>query len=151
MKLEERLYALRQCDSYGERYGIIMFFQSRNGVWWFAKPAFTFSYIRVDRYVPISKSHQQMQESMFYERLGHTGAVHESMLFRRLPQSLIHVPYTEGRCSWGRINNANDNTSAVAILAHPDLPTFLITDVKVWLLLSLFGDRWHIQLLLYAS
>ena len=108
-----------------------MFFQSRKGLCWFTKPSFTSSYIRVDRYVPISKSHQQMQESMFYEYLGHTEAVHESMLFRRLPQSLTHVPYTEGRCSWGRINNTNDNTTAVAILAYPNLPTFLITNVKV--------------------
>lgn len=33
-----------------------------------------FIYICVDRYVPISESHQQMQELMFYECLGHTGA-----------------------------------------------------------------------------
>ena len=58
MKLEERLYALRQYDSYGERYGIIMFFQSRKGICWFTNPAFTSSYICVDRYVPISKSHR---------------------------------------------------------------------------------------------
>ena len=131
MKLEERLYALRQCDSYGERYGILMFFQSRKGICRFTKPSFTSSYICVDRYVPINESHQQMQESMFYERLGHTRAVREETLFRRLPQSITHAPYTEGRCSWGRINDADYNASAVAILAHPDLPTFLITDVKV--------------------
>ena len=65
------------------------------------------------------------------EHLGHTGTVHESMLFRRLPQSLTHVPYTEGRCSWGRINNANNNTSAVAILAYSNLPTLLITDIQI--------------------
>ena len=119
MKLEERLYALRQCDSYGERYGIIMFFQSRKGICWFTNPAFTSSYICVDRYVPISKSHQQMQESMFYERLGHTRAVREEMLFRRLPHSITQSPYTEGRCSWCRINDADYNASAVAILAYP--------------------------------
>ena len=118
MKLEERLYALRQCDSYGERYGIIMFFQSRKGICWFTNPAFTSSYICVDRYVPISKSHQQMQESMFYERLGHTWAVREEMLFRRLTHSITHSPYTEGRCSWGRINDADYNASAVAIFGQ---------------------------------
>ena len=74
---------------------------------------------------------QMVEKSMFYEHLGHTGAVHESMLFRRLPQSLTHVPYTEGRCSWGRINNANNNTSAVAILAYSNLPTLLITDIQI--------------------
>lgn len=131
MKLEERLYALRQCDSYGERYGILMFFQSRKGICRFTKPSFTSSYICVDRYVPISKSHQQMQESMFYERLGHTRAVREETLFRRLLQSITHAPYSEGWCSRCRINDTDDNASAVAILAHPDLPTFLITDVKV--------------------
>ena len=72
-----------------------------------------------------------MQESMFYERLGHTRAVREETLFRRLPQSITHAPYTEGWCSRCRINDADYNASAVAILAHPDLPTFLITDVKV--------------------
>ena len=125
MKLEERLYALRQCDSYGERYGIIMFFQSRKGICWFTNPAFTSSYICVDRYVPISKSHQQMQESMFYERLGHTRAVREEMLFRRLPHSITHSPYsithspyTEGRCFWCRINDANYNASVVAIFGQ---------------------------------
>ena len=118
MKLEERLYALRQCDSYGERYGIIMFFQSRKGICRFTKPSFTSSYICVDRYVPISKSHQLMQESMFYERLGHTRAVREETLFRRLPHSITHSPYTGGRCSWGRINDADYNASAVAIFGQ---------------------------------
>ena len=131
MKLEGRLYALRQYDSYGERYWIIMFFQSRKGICRFTKPSFTSSYICVDRYVPISKSHQQMQESMFYERLGHTRAVREETLFRRLPQSITHAPYSEGRCSRCRINDTDDNTPAVAILADSNLPTFLITDVKV--------------------
>ena len=41
---------------------------------------------------------------------------------------ITHSPYTEGRCSWSRINDADYNASAVAILAHPDLPTFLITN-----------------------
>ena len=68
---------------------------------------------------------------MFYGRLGHTGAVREEMLFRRLPHSITHAPYTEGRCSWGRINDADNDTTAVAILAEPNLPTFLITDFKV--------------------
>ena len=77
-----------------------------------------FIYICVDRYVPISESHQQMQELMFYECLGHTGAVREEMLFRRLPHSITHSPYTEGRCSWGRINDADDNASAVAIFGQ---------------------------------
>ena len=131
MKLEERLYALRQCDSYGERYGIIMFFQSRKGIYWFTKPSSTSSYICVDRYVPISKSHQQMQELMFYEALGHDKSVREETLFRRLPQSITHAPYSEGWCSRCRINDTDDNTPAVAILADSNLPTFLITDVKV--------------------
>ena len=72
-----------------------------------------------------------MQESMFYERLGHTRAVREETLFRRLPQSITHTPYSEGWCSWCRINDTDDNTLAVAILAYPNLPTFLITNVKV--------------------
>ena len=131
MKLEERLYALRQCDSYGERYGIILFFQSRKGICWLTNPAFTSSYICVDRYVPISKSHQQMQELMFYEALGHDKSVREETLFRRLPQSITHAPYSEGWCSRCRINDTDDNTPAVAILADSNLPTFLITDVKV--------------------
>ena len=72
-----------------------------------------------------------VEKSMFYERLGHTEAVCEEKLFRRLSHSIPHAAYTEGRCSWGRINDADYNASAVAILAHPDLPTFLITDIKV--------------------
>ena len=68
---------------------------------------------------------------MYYGLLGHTGAVREEMLFRRLPQLITHVPYTERRCSWCRINDTDDNTPAVAILADSNLPTFLITDVKV--------------------
>ena len=72
-----------------------------------------------------------VEKSMFYERLGHTEAVREEKLFRRLPHSIPHAAYTEGRCSWGRINDADNDTTAVAILAYPDLPTFLITDFKV--------------------
>lgn len=89
------------------------------------------SYICVDRYVSICKNHQMVENSMYYERLGHTGAVHEEKLFRRLPHSITHAPYTEGRCSWGGINDADNDTTAVAILAYPNLPTFLITNVKV--------------------
>ena len=72
-----------------------------------------------------------VEKSMFYERLGHTGTVCESQLFRGLSQSITHAPYTEGRSSWGGINDADDEASAAAILAYPDLPTFLITDFKV--------------------
>ena len=72
-----------------------------------------------------------MAYTLFYARLVHNKAVREETLFRRLPQLITHVPYMEGRCSWCRINDADDNTLAVAILAQSDLPTFLITDVKV--------------------
>ena len=108
-----------------------MFFQTRKGICRFTKPSFTSSYICVDRYVPINESHQQMQELMFYEALGHDKSVREETLFRRLPQSITHAPYSEGRCSRCRINDTDDNTPAVAILADSNLPTFLITDVKV--------------------
>ena len=131
MKQRSGCTSLRQCGSYGERYGILMFFQYRKGICRFTKPSFTSSYICVDRYVPINESHQQMQELMFYEALGHDKSVREETLFRRLPQSITHAPYSEGWCSRCRINDTDDNTPAVAILAHPDLPTFLITDVKV--------------------
>lgn len=72
-----------------------------------------------------------IQKSLFYETSGHTRVVHEEKLFRRLPQSIAHAPYTEGRCSWSRLNDADDNTPAVAILADSNLPTLLITDFKV--------------------
>ena len=72
-----------------------------------------------------------VENSMYYEHLGHTGAVREEMLFRGLPHSITHSPYTEGRRSWDRINDADYNTPTVAILAEPNLPTFLITNVKV--------------------
>ena len=72
-----------------------------------------------------------MQELMFYEALGHDKSVCEETLFRRLPQSITHAPYSEGWCSRCRINDTDDNTLAVAILAYPNLPTFLITNVKV--------------------
>ena len=77
-----------------------------------------FIYICVDRYVPISESHQQMQELMFYERLGHTRAGREETLFRRLPQSITHAPYSEGWCSRCRINDTDDKTPAVAIFGQ---------------------------------
>lgn len=86
--LDERLYALRQCDSYGERYGILMFSQSRKGICRFTKPSFTSLYICVDRYVPISESHQQMQELMFYECLGHTGLSTNRCCFADYPNQL---------------------------------------------------------------
>ena len=66
-----------------------------------------------------------------YEALGHNKAVREETLFRRLPRSIIHAPYTEGWCSWGRVNDADDHAPAVAILADTNFPTFLITDIKV--------------------
>ena len=72
-----------------------------------------------------------MAYTLFYERLVHNKAVREATLFRRLPQLITHVPYTERRCSWCRINDADDNTLAVALLADTNLPTFLITDIKV--------------------
>ena len=37
-----------------------------------------------------------MAYTLFYERLVHNKAVREETLFRRLPQLITHVPYTEG-------------------------------------------------------
>lgn len=65
-----------------------MFFQSRNGICRFTKPSFTSSYICVDRYVPISESHQQMQELMFYECLGHTRLFTNRCCFADYPNQL---------------------------------------------------------------
>ena len=41
------------------------------------------------------------------------------------------MPHTEGRSPWGRIDVADDDSLAVAVLADPDLPPFLITDFNV--------------------
>ena len=132
MKHTERLYVRGQLKTImGKDIGLLRFPTS---VRQFIDSCSTLSYsqyICIDSNVSISKNHQMVEKSMYYERLGHTGIVRESILFRRLPQSLTHVPYLEGRCSWGRINNANDNTSAVAILAYSNLPTLLITDIQI--------------------
>ena len=132
MKHTERLYVRGQLKTImGKDIGLLRFPTSGRQVIDSCSTLSLSSYICVDRYVSVWKNHQMVENSMYYGRLGHTGAVHESMLFRRLPQSLTHVPYTEGRCSWGRINNANNNTSAVAILAYSNLPTLLITDIQI--------------------
>lgn len=68
--------------------------------------------------------------TLLYERLGHKRTVREETPFRRLPQSILHAPCTEGWGPWGRIDDADDNAPAVALLADSNLPTFLITDIK---------------------
>ena len=66
------------------------------------------------------------------EILGHTRAVHEELCFAdSLSQSVSRMPHTEGRSPWGRIDVADDDPPAVAVLADPDLPPFLITDFNV--------------------
>ena len=37
----------------------------------------------------------------------------------------------ERRCSWGRIDNPDDDTLAMTVLADANLPTLLLTDFKI--------------------
>lgn len=132
MKHEERLYFRSQLKTImGKDIGLLRFPTSGRQVIGSCSPLSLPSYLCVNRYVSICKNHQMVEKSMFYDRLGHTGAVREEILFRRLPHSITYSPYTEGRCSWGRLNDADNDTTAVAILAYPDFPAFLITNVKV--------------------
>ena len=132
MKRGERLYFRSQFKTImGKDIGLLRFTTSGRQVIDSCRTLSLSSYICVDRYVSVCKNHQMVENSMYYGRLGHTGAVREEMLFRRLPHSITHSPYTERRCSWCRINDADDNTLAVALLADTNLPTFLITDIKV--------------------
>ena len=108
MKHEERLYAFHQHDNYGERY---LFF----------KYCLRFVGSHMTSYLACNPSQMletimSLSQSMLlmipdiriYEALGHNKAVREETLFRRLPQSITHAPYTEGWCSWGRVNDADD-------------------------------------------
>ena len=132
MKLEERLYFRSQFKTImGKDIGLLRFPTSGRQVIDSCSTLSLSSYICVDRYVSVCKNHQMVENSMYYGRLGHTGAVREEMLCRRLPQLITHAPYSEGWCSRCRINDTDDNTPAVAILADSHLPSFLLTDFKV--------------------
>ena len=131
MKHEERLYALHQHDNYGERYlffkNCLRFVGSHMTSYLACNPS-----QMLETIMSLSQSMLLMiPDIRIYEALGHNKAVREETLFRRLPQSITHAPYTERRCSWGRINDADDYAPAVAILADTHFPTFLITDIKV--------------------
>ena len=132
MNCGERLYFRSQFKTImGKDIGLLRFPTSGRQVIDSCSTLSLSSYICVDRYVSVCKNHQMVENSMYYGLLGHTGAVREEMLFRRLPHSITHSPYTEGRCTRCRISDTDDNMPAVAILADSNLPTFLITDVKV--------------------
>ena len=115
----ERLYFRSQFKTImGKDIGLLRFPSSGRQVIDSCSTLSLSSYICVDRYVSVCNNHQMVENSMYYVRLGHTWAVREEMLFRRLPHSITHSPYTEGRCSWGRINDADYNASAVAIFGQ---------------------------------
>ena len=71
-----------------------------------------------------------IQYTVFYDALGHKEAVHEETL----SWTTCLVTYTlhkEWRGSRGRIYSPYDDTLAVAFLADSNLPSFLLTDLKI--------------------
>ena len=61
------------------------------------------------------------------------------------------APESIRRCPWSRLDGSHNEPLARAGFTESDIPSFLITYIKVWLFLPFFRYWWHIQLLLYAA
>ena len=61
------------------------------------------------------------------------------------------APESIRRCPWSRLDGSHNEPLARAGFTESDIPSFLITYIKVWLFLPHFRYWWHIQLLLYAA
>ena len=79
MKRDERLYFRSQYKTImGKDIGLLRFPTSGRQVIDSCSTLSLSSYICVDRYVFVCKNHQMVENSMYYGRLGHTGAVRYS-------------------------------------------------------------------------
>ena len=61
------------------------------------------------------------------------------------------APESIRRCPWSRLDGSHNEPLARAGFTESDIPSFLITYIKVWLFLPHFRYWWYIQLLLYAA
>ena len=61
------------------------------------------------------------------------------------------APESIRRCPWSRLDGSHNEPLARAGFTESDIPSFLITYIKVWLFLPHFRYWWHIQLELYAA
>ena len=71
-----------------------------------------------------------IQYTVFYDALGHKEAVHEEKHFADY-RLVTHTHEKEWWGSRGWIYNPYDDTLAMAFLAYSNLPTILLTDLKI--------------------
>ena len=74
---------------------------------------------------------QMIQYTVFYDALGHKEAVHEETHFADYLKLVALTHEKEWWGSRGWIYNPYDDTLAMAFLADSNLPTFLLTDLKI--------------------
>ena len=51
--------------------------------------------------------------------------------FRRQPQLILQMSEDEGWCPWGRLDDSHDDALTIAILTDSNVPSLLITYIKV--------------------
>ena len=74
---------------------------------------------------------QMRQNTVFYDASGRKEAVHEEKHFADYLKLVTLTHEKERRCSWGRIDNPDDDTLAMTVLADTNLPALLLTDFKI--------------------
>ena len=74
---------------------------------------------------------QMRQNTVFYDASGRKEAVHEEKHFADYLKLVALTHEKKRRCPRGRIDDPDDDTLAMAFLADSNLPTFLLTDLKI--------------------
>ena len=74
---------------------------------------------------------QMIQYTVFYDALGHKEAVHEEKHFANYLKLVTLTLEKEWRCPRGGMDNPDDDTLAMAVLADSNLPTLLLTDFNI--------------------
>ena len=72
-----------------------------------------------------------MKQNMVFSTYEDTMNLSTKNPFRRQPQLILQMPESEGWCPWDRLDDSHDDALTTAGLAESDVPSLLITYLKV--------------------